>query len=108
MTNNAPLVSRLRSRPGAIRIGEGAQVVSVRVQVPEVWDVVRVEAAADVSVAEVKRRSLEVLVSDAIPDDYVVKLRGFEVLDESESLEAVGAKDGSTFLVSFRRRRPVR
>lgn len=108
MTNTAPLVSRLRSRPDAIRIGEGAQVMSVRVQVPEVWDVVRVEAAADVSVAEVKLRALEVLVSDAIAADYVVKLRGFEVLDESATLEAVGAMDGSTFLVAFRRRRPVR
>jgi hypothetical protein len=108
MTNTAPLVSRLRSRPGAISIGEGARVMSVRVQVPEVWDVVRVEAAVDVSVAEVKLRALEVLVPGAIPADYVVKLRGFEVLDESGSLDAVGATDGSTFLVAFRRRRPVR
>ena len=40
--------------------------------------------------------------------EYVVKLRGFEVHDESQSLEGIGALDGSTLLVIARRRRPVR
>ena len=40
--------------------------------------------------------------------DYVVKLRGHEVLDERRSIAEVGARDGSTFLVTNRRRRPVR
>lgn len=108
MTSAAPLVSSFRSRPGSIRVGETGPFMTVRVQVPEVWDVVRVEAASDVSVAVVKRRALEVLQSDAEPAEYVVKLRGFEVLDESETLTAAGAQDGSTFLVTSRRRRPVR
>jgi hypothetical protein len=108
MSTAVPLVSHLRSRPGVIRIGEAAPFISVRVQVPEVWDVVRFEIAADVSVSEVKRRALEVLVSDPNAASYVVKLHGFEVLDESATLSSAGAKDGSTFLVTSRRRHPVR
>jgi hypothetical protein len=41
-------------------------------------------------------------------EDYVLKLNGWEVLDESASLAATGAVDGSIFLVTGRRRRPVR
>ena len=39
---------------------------------------------------------------------FVVKLNGFEVLDENVSVADSGATNGSTFLVSYRRRRPVR
>ena len=38
---------------------------------------------------------------------FVLKLRGFEVLDEEGTLERVGAEDGSIFLLTHRRRRPV-
>ena len=39
-----PFVSQLRSRPKALQLGEpGAPRISVRVEVPEVWDVVLVE-----------------------------------------------------------------
>ena len=41
-------------------------------------------------------------------EDFVLKLRGWEVLDESASLADVGAVDGSIFLLTHRRRRPVR
>ena len=40
--------------------------------------------------------------------DFVMKLRGFEVLDESAPLTVAGARDGSTFLLTYRFRRPVR
>ncbi|HSA56002.1 MAG TPA: EsaB/YukD family protein [Gemmatimonadaceae bacterium] len=105
-----PFVTELRSRPGTVRLGTGTEpVITVRVQMPEVWDTVRVEAPADTAVATLKHRALELLVPDAAhPEDYVTKLRGFEVLDESQSLAAAGARDGSIFLVHGRRRRPVR
>jgi hypothetical protein len=41
-------------------------------------------------------------------DDFVLKLNGWEVLDETASLAATGAVDGSIFLVTNRKRRPVR
>lgn len=106
----APFVAQLRSRPGALRLGTGTEpVITVRVQMPEVWDTVRVEAPADTPVAMLKLHALERLVPDAAhPEDYVVKLRGFEVLDESLPLTGAGARDGSIFLVHGRRRRPVR
>jgi hypothetical protein len=47
--------------------------------------------------------------SDAeMAEDYVMKLAGWEVLDENLSLSAAGARSGSIFLLTSRRRRPVR
>jgi hypothetical protein len=43
-----------------------------------------------------------------MPEEFVMKLRGWEVLDESASLTDAGAIDGSIFLLTYRRRRPVR
>ncbi len=108
---SAPFTSGLRSRPGSIRLGTGVEpLITLRVQVPEVWDTVRVEAPADTPVSVVKERALEVLVpADAgSPEDYVMKLAGWEVLDENVSLSAAGATAGSIFLLTSRRRRPVR
>jgi hypothetical protein len=104
-----PFVAQLRARPEAIRLGTaGDPVVTVRVQVPEVWDTVRIDAPPDTPVLDLKQRALETLVPGAETADWVTKLRGFEVLDESASLSATGAVNGSTFLVTSRRRRPVR
>jgi hypothetical protein len=77
---------------------------------PEVWDVVRVHASPDERAVTVKRRALEVLMPGAElrDDDFVLKLNGWEVLDETASLAATGALDGSIFLVTNRKRRPVR
>jgi hypothetical protein len=38
----------------------------------------------------------------------VVKLGGFEIMDERVSLQSAGVLDGSTLLIMARRRRPVR
>jgi hypothetical protein len=102
-------VAQLRARPETIRLGTAdAPVITVRVQVPEVWDTVRVDAPPDTPVLTVKERALEALTPGADQAEYVTKLRGFEVLDEGASLSAAGAVNGSTFLVTSRRRRPVR
>jgi len=108
MSATAPFVTQLRSRPGAVVIGHGQPTMTVRVQVTEVWDVVRVDAAPDTTVATVKARALEALLAEENVGAYVVKLRGVDVLDESVSLTDAGAVSGSTFLVTSRRRRPVR
>ena len=39
---------------------------------------------------------------------FVLKHQGWEVLDEGVTLAAAGAVDGSIFLLTHRRRRPVR
>ena len=76
---------------------------------PEVWDTVRLEAPAGEPVLALKVAALNALQPQGDPPDmFVMKLNGFEVLDEGESLSDVGAKNGSTFLLTYRRRRPVR
>jgi hypothetical protein len=107
------IVSTLRARPNLVRLGangNAADTIVVRAQVPEVWDAVRIEAAGSATVLEVKRRALAELVPDEAADaeQFVVKMRGFEVLDETLSLHDAGVRNGSTLLITSRRRRPVR
>jgi hypothetical protein len=106
----APFVSQLRSRPGVIRIaGEGQPSITLRAQVLEVWDTVRLEVPPTEPVLAVKVRALEALYPEAeFHDDFVVKLNGFEVLDENASVTESGAVDGSTYLIARRRRTPIR
>ena len=109
MSASAPFVTQLRARPETIRLGtEGDPVISVRVQVPETWDTVRIDVPPLTPVLTVKRRALETLAPGADAIEWVTKLRGFEVLDETVSLSAAGVINGSTLLVTNRRRRPVR
>jgi hypothetical protein len=104
-----PFVTGLRARPGVIRLARGAASLTVRVQIPEQWDVVVVEASAETTVDEVKRAAANALLGpDANPDELVIKLGGYEVLNEHVTLADAGAKDGSIFLATHRRRRPVR
>ena len=110
MTTAAPFVSSVRVRPRAIVLARpGAELMSVRVEMPDVWDAVRIEATPSTTIAEIKRAALDALYPRALPDgNIVLKLRGFEVLDEQATLIDAGATDGSCFFMSFRRRRPVR
>ena len=107
---SAPFVTQLRTRGDVIRMAPaGAESITVRVEMPEVWDVVRVAVAPTESVLALKLRALAALYTvGESAEAFVMKLRGFEVLDESASLAAVGAVDGSIFLLTHRRRRPVR
>ena len=111
MTRAEPFVAQLRTRGNTIELASpSGPAITVRVQMLEVWDVVRVHASPDERAITVKRRALEALMPGAElrDDDYVLKLNGWEVLDESASLAATGAVDGSIFLVTNRRRRAVR
>jgi hypothetical protein len=112
---SAPFVTTLRARPGQIRLGAsgdgaaGQQQWTVRVQMPEVWDVVRVVLPPEEPVLSLKRAALAALYPEAVPhEQFVLKLGGFEVLDETQSVADAGAVSGSTFLLTHRRRRPVR
>ena len=105
-----PFVQQLRSRRDPLQLAApGAPTISVRVEMPEVWDTVRAVVSPDEPVISLKLRALDALYPDAeLADDFVVKLRGWEVLDEQASLAAVGAVNGSIFLITHRYRRPVR
>jgi hypothetical protein len=105
-----PFVASLRVRPDVITLGaDGAPRVSIRVEVPEVWDMVRIDVPLTESVLTVKTRALTVLYPDHDhPADFVVKRNGIEVRNELVSLADVGVQNGSTLLLTSRRRRPVR
>ena len=106
----APFVSNIRSRPGIVRLGApGEPVATIRVQLAEAWDTLRFDVPLTEPVIALKVRALELLAPGAdFHEDYVLKLRGFEVLDENASVAASGATNGSIFLLTHRRRRPVR
>ena len=107
---SAPFVTQLRTRGDVIQMAPaGVAASTVRVEMPEVWDVVRVAVAPTESVLALKLRALAALHAAGEPAEaFVMKLRGFEVLDESTTLASVGAIDGSIFLLTHRRRRAVR
>lgn len=110
MTAAAPFVTTLRSRKGTLRLApEGAPAITVRVQMPDVWDAVRIQVMPGDQVLEVKKYALEALFPEYnVLDDFILKLHGWEILDETQSLTDAGVLDGSILLVTFRRRRPVR
>jgi hypothetical protein len=105
-----PFVASLRtSKDAPILVGApDGKALSIRVEVPERWDVALLAVAPTASVKDVKRAALRAVSPDDDASEYVIKLRGFEVLDESVSLANAGACDGSIFLLTHRRRRPVR
>jgi hypothetical protein len=107
---SVPFVASLRtSKEAPILIGApDGKALSIRVEVPERWDVALLAAAPTASVAQVKQAALRAVSPDDDASEYVIKLRGFEVLDENVSLADAGACDGSIFLLTHRRRRPVR
>jgi hypothetical protein len=105
-----PFVTQLRSRPSTIHLApEGSEAITIRVEMPEVWDVVAVNVAPTEPVLAVKSRTLQALFPEAERhEDFVLKLRGWEILDEAASLTDAGVIDGSILLLTHRRRRPVR
>ena len=107
---SAPFVTGLRARQGTIRLApEGVPTITIRVEMPEVWDVVRIACEPTQHVLAVKVAALEALFPEAeMHEDFVLKLRGWEILDESAPLGEAGVVDGSILLLTHRRRRPVR
>ncbi len=106
----SPFVASLRARPSTIHTApEGADTITIRVEMPEVWDVVRIVASPSQPVVEVKLRAIEALSPDVeLQQELVLKLRGWEILDENATLAEAGVVDGSILLMTYRRRRPVR
>ena len=107
---SAPFVTGLRARGSTINLApEGSAAITIRVEMPEVWDVVRIVVAPTEPVLAVKVRALEALFPEAeMHEDFVLKLRGWEILDEGASLADAGVIDGSILLLTHRRRRAVR
>jgi hypothetical protein len=107
---SVPFVTGLRSRPGIVRIGgEGGVRIIVRVEHAERWDVIAFDVPADTPAIALKREAMARFgLKDRVPEDFVFKLRGFSLLDEQASLADGGARNGSTYILTYRYRRPVR
>ena len=109
MNAKTPFVSGIRVQGAPLKLGSGnGPVLQLRAQVLEAWDAIRVDADPSASVNSLKQLALRELYHDARPDDeYVVKLHGFEILDEDAPISSTAARNGSIFLITDRRRRPV-
>ena len=107
---SVPFVSELRTTDDVVMIGGGnGNVLHLRVQSAELWDALRVDAPDTATIREVKTAALEKFFPDGFAaGEFVVKLRGFEILNEDDALSASGVRNGSTLLLSRRRRRPVK
>lgn len=103
-------MSELRARRAPIRLAPAdAPAITIRVEMPEVWDVVKVICEPTLPVLAVKVAALQALYPEAeMHEDFVLKLRGWEILDEGAPLGEAGVVDGSILLLTYRRRRPVR
>ncbi len=104
-------VTTLRTQPTALRLAseQAPTVWTLRVQCAEAWDAIKVDVVPESRVRDVKQAAMSQLMPDI--DDletFVVKLHGFDIVNEDASLQAAGAVDGSTLLIISRRRRPVR
>jgi hypothetical protein len=76
--------------------------------VADVWDTVPLNLEPSTSLADLKLEALTRTRVQRDPDEYVVKFRGAEMLDESVSLKDVGIPPNAALIVLPRRRRPVR
>ena len=105
-----PFVSQLRARGEPLVMATpGGPSITVRVEMPETWDTLKAVVSPDEPIVGLKVRALELLnPMSEFHDEYMFKLRGWEVLDENASIAACGAVDGSIFLLTYRKRRPVR
>lgn len=109
MTTPTPLVSSVRTRGEPLKLGSPTgSVLHLRAQVLEAWDAVGIDADASTPVKSLKELALKKLYPDGRDQaEYVVKLNGFEILDEDAPISSTEARNGSIFVITDRRRRPV-
>ena len=109
MTAPTAFVNSLRTRGQPFKLGAPSdKALRVRAQVLEAWDAIPIDANPSASVRSLKQLALRELYPGVQHDDeYVVKLNGFEILDEDAPISSTAARNGSTFLITDRRRRPV-
>lgn len=104
-----PFVNALRTQGEPLQLGPSSpRVLHLRAQVLEAWDAVRIDADPESPVRSLKELAMRELAPDVTNvDEYVVKLHGFEILDENAPISSTAARNGSIFLITDRRRRPV-
>jgi hypothetical protein len=76
--------------------------------VQDAWDEIPLDLPSATSLAQLKRTALEATRVVRDPDEYVLKFRGAELLDEARTLADAGLVPNGAVIVLPRRRRPVR
>jgi hypothetical protein len=94
---------------GLAAVTETVDSYAVRVMVTDAWDHVALSVSPRTTVTSLKREALaRTLTRARAPlDGYSVKFGGALVLDESATLEAIGAGPNAALIVLPSRRRPV-
>lgn len=106
---SSTFVAQLRSTRAPVVLAEGAGTITLRAEASDIWETARVTAKPTTSVADFRRGVVQALYGgDAHEDEFVLKHRGWELLDPLATLADAGIVDGSIVLVAYRRRRPVR
>lgn len=82
--------------------------LAVRVMVEDAWDEVFLELPDATSLAELKRRALELTHVIRNPAEYLLKYRGAALGEESRSMAQAGLVQNAALILLSRRRRPVR
>ncbi len=83
--------------------------MTVRVTVADTWQPVFLEVTPGMTIAGLKARALAAMrIAPDRSDRYEVKFGGARIADESRTLGAVGARQGSAIIVLLKRRRAVR
>src|SRR4051795_913606 len=77
----------------------------LRVMVEDVWDEVLLELAPETAVGEIKRQALALTRVKGDPAHYVLKYRGAELLDESQTVASSGLVPNGALIVMAPRRR---
>ena len=81
----------------------------VRVSVPDVWDILGIDAHTDWTVAQLKSQALARATGRQLPaSEYIVKFRGARIFDESQRLADLDVPDRASMIVLPARRQPVR
>ena len=81
----------------------------VRVSVPDVWDIMGIDADDDWTVAQLKSQALARATGRQLPaSEYIVKFRGARIFDESQRLADLDVPDRASMIVLPARRQPVR
>jgi len=80
----------------------------IRVRLLDTWDELEFDVGPDETVATLKAKALASYRLKRPTNEYEVKLGGRLIADEAVPVGSTGAKDGSSFIVLPKRRRPVR
>ena len=84
-------------------------VGTVRVWVPDVWEVVELPLTPETTISQLKANALATAMGarSANPANYLVKYRGALVTDEAQTLGSMQLPDRAPLIVLPARRRPV-